>query len=82
MNQFYKIDTVYTCIVSSRMLNVKERPVKTPPIKKKYEKEDIPKNIIRCLHCGNHSIAYSGNYCSIMCVRESFFGSWSWQDTP
>ena len=54
------------------------RPIVTPPRKTKVKKEEKP---VRCPHCHIHSTSpYSGNYCSVMCFREAFFGSSLWQD--
>ena len=36
-------------------------------------------SMIVCEHCKSISKAYSGNYCSIICLREAFFGSPWWQ---
>ena len=54
------------------------RPIVTPPRKPKAKKEE---KVIRCPHCNTYSTAsYCGNYCSIMCFREAFFGFPQWQD--
>lgn len=44
------------------------------------KKEEAPVVIIRCAHCNMDAPVFSGNYCSIMCMREVLFGSPWWQD--
>ena len=57
------------------------RPIVTPPIKKRVKKDEKPVPI-RCTHCHTYTTTpYSNIYCGVMCFREAFFGSPWWQDT-